>query len=353
MQKKLLLVTFPIDFGSKTFEQRYIKLFENYLDLKVYRFVSNQFVPTQSYSNPLLRAFMTLGGRVLGSIELQKQVREATQEGRSILFQGVSPALFAYPAIRPGSSCIVTDWTRKLYEPIYGKKMSPSWLTFIHKQVLNSQKYVIGLTNTVIEEISNDYGVPRSKLKKGRLPFSVDLDLFAPSPDRKDGTLKILFVGGDFQRKGGDVLLNWFVKLNSSQVHLTLVTSQHQGDFENVTIQTQIQYGQPEHVKLFKDHDIFVLPTKCDAYPSVIGEAACAGLAVLTTKYALGAAEIIQDGVNGYISDSQEELLIQLGQLIQNRALVELMKQNSRQMMENQFATNLVLNSFMSCIFEQ
>lgn len=352
MKKKLLLVTFPVDFGSKTFEQRYIKLFENYLDLKVYRFVPGQFVPNQKYSNPLLRFSATIGRRLLGSIELQRQIRKANRESRSILFQGVSPALFAYPAIQQGTSCIVTDWTRKLYESIDARTISPPWLTFIHKQVLNSQKYVIGLTDAVVEEISKDYGVPHDKIRKGRLPFSVDLGLFAPSPNRNDDVIKILFVGSDFQRKGGDVLLDWFVKQNELHLQMTMVTSHHPGNFKNVTIQTNIQYGETKHVELFESHDIFVLPTKCDAYPSVVGESACAGLAILTTKNALGAPEVIQNGVNGYICDSQEELLNQLSMLVQNKTLIESMKQSSRQIMEKKFAMNLVLNDFINCIFE-
>jgi glycosyltransferase involved in cell wall biosynthesis len=351
MKNKLLLVTFPIDFGSRTFEQRYIKLFENRFDLRVYRFVPNQFVPNQN-SNPLLRFSATIGGRFIGSIELQKQVQKANLENRSIVFQGVSPALFAYPVINSRTSCIVTDWTRKLYESIDNRKMSPPWLTFIHKQVLNSQKYVIGLTDAVVEEIAKDYDVPRHKLRKGRLPFSVDLDLFVPSPNRNDGIVKILFVGGDFHRKGGDVLLDWFLKNHEPNLQMTMLTGHLPGNFKNVTIQTNIQYGEIKHIELFKEHDILVLPTKCDAYPSVIGEAACAGLAVITTKNALGASEIIQNGVNGYTCDSQKELLEQLGILIQNKALIESMKQKSRQIMENKFAMNLVLDDFTRYLFE-
>jgi glycosyltransferase involved in cell wall biosynthesis len=352
MKNKLLLVTFPIDFGSKTFEQRYIKLFENCFDLKVYRFVPDQFVPNQKHSNPLLRFATTIGGRIFGSIELQKQVRKANRENRSIVFQGVSPALFAYPALDRNTSCIVTDWTRKLYESIDEIKMSPPLLTFIHKQVLNSQKYVIGLTDAVVEQIAKDYDVPSHKLRKGRLPFSVDLDLFIPSPNRNDGVIKILFVGGDFHRKGGDVLLDWFVKHQEPSLQMTMLTGHHPGNFKNVTIETNIQYGESKHIELFKDHDILVLPTKCDAYPSVIGEAACAGLAVLTTKNALGAAEIIQNGVNGYTCDSQQELLKRLSILIQNKDLIEAMKQKSRKIMENKFAVNLVIEDFSNYIFK-
>jgi glycosyltransferase involved in cell wall biosynthesis len=347
MGKKLLLVTFPVDLGNRTLERRFIKLFENFLDLEVYRFIPNQ-KPINFFLDPAI----TIGKRFLGSFALQQKVREANKEGRKVLFHGVSPALFAYPAISGDNSCIVTDWTRKLYEPIYGITMSPPWLTFIHKKVLNSQKYVIGLTDSVVEELSKDYNIPRNKLRKGRLPFSVDLDLFLPSPNRNDGTVNILFVGGDFERKGGDVLLDWFIKQREPQLQMTMLTGHHPGDFKNVIIRNDVQYGELQHIELFKEHDIFVLPTKCDGYPSVIGEAACSGLAILTTKQALGAPEIIRNGINGYICNSQEELLNQLGQLIQNKALIESMKRNSRRIMEKEFAMSLVLDEFMKCIFD-
>lgn len=346
MKKKLLLVTFPVDLGNRTFEKRFIQLFENFLDLKVYRFI-----PNQKSTNSFLEYSTTIKKRFLSSFELQRKVREANREGRSVLFHGVSPALFAYPAIKHGSSCIVTDWTRKLYEPIYAMQMSPPWLTFIHKQVLNSQKYVIGLTDAVVEEISKDYSVPPNKLRKGRLPFSVDLELFVPSPSRNDAIVRILFVGGDFQRKGGDILLDWFVKRHDPNLQMTMVTSHYPGNFNNVTIQNNIQYGEVKHIELFKSHDILVLPTNCDSYPSVVGEAACAGLAILTTKHALGAPEIIQNGINGYICNSQEELLDRLNLLLQNKPLLEFMKQRSRQIMEKNFAMNLVLDDFINCIF--
>lgn len=347
MKKKLLLVTFPVDLGNQTLAKRFIKLFEHVVDLQVYSFIPNQ-KPLNSFGE----YSTTIGKRFLASFELQSKVREANREGRKVLFHGISPALFAYPVINRERSYIFTDWTRKLYEPIYGEKMSSPWLTFIHKQVLNSQKYVIGLTDAVVEEIAEDYDVPRHKLKKGRLPFSVDLDLFVPSPDRHDGIVKILFVGGDFYRKGGDVLLDWFLKQQEPSIQMTMLTSHQLENFKNVTIPTNIQYGEPQHIELFKDHDIFVLPTKCEGYPSVVGEAACAGLAVLTTKNALGAPEIIQDGINGYICDSQADLLDRLNLLIKNKPLIESMKQKSRQIMENKFATNLVLADFMNCIFE-
>lgn len=349
IEKKLLLVTFPVDLGNRTNEKRLISIFESHLDLRVHQFIPNQAqrgVPATkfAYTSVIARRF-------LGSYSLCREVLRAYQEGRKVLFHGISPALFAYPVIRKQSSYIVTDWTKKLYEPFLNASLSPNWLTATHREVMSAQRYVFGLTDAVIEEIHKDYQIPKSKLKKARLPFCPDLDLFVPSPERYDREIRLLFVGGDFQRKGGDVLLRWFKQIDNPNVKLTIVTKQAVESRPNLTVKTSVDYGQTEHINLFGSHDIFVLPTTLEGYPSVIGEAGCAGLAILTTKNALGAPEIIVNGENGYICSSQENLIQQLEALIQDKPMIESMKRKSRLMMEEKFAKDLVLGDFINCMF--
>ena len=352
MKKKLLFVTFPIDLGSTSFERRFVEMFDrcSEIDLEVYRFAvsQNHIHPTSLFTIDYAKQIWR---RVVASKKLHKVVRRANREGRKILFQGISPAVFAYPAMRHDNSYIVTDWTRKLYEPIWGHSSSPSWLTLIHRKVLKSQKYILGVTDTVISEIAKDYNVPGQKLKKVKLPLASDLNMFAPTPQHND-EIRLLFVGGDFSRKGGDILLDWFVENYRPGLHMTMLTREPKDSHPQVSFINNVHYGQSSHIDIFRSHDIFVLPTKCDAYPSVLGEAACAGLAVLTTQNALGAPEIVRDCVNGYIGTSQEDLLDKLARLIKDKPLIETMKRNSRELMEETFEEKLVLDEYISHIFD-
>ncbi len=352
---KLLLVTFPVDLGNAGFEKRFISLFESSseIDLQIFRFVSSQGTPHPG-SIFTLTYFYLLLKRFRSTIHLWKAIRKAKSENRRILFMGVSPAMFAYFVTRNNNSYIVTDWTRKLYEPIWQSSGSPAWLTSIHQKVLNAQQAILGLTEAIVEQIVKDYDVPLKKVKKVKLPFSSDLEMFSPSIEREDNEIRILFVGGDFQRKGGDVLLQWF-KLHHHKpgLKMTMVTGHSiEAGSEAAVEQVAVRYGQPEHIELFRKHDLFVLPTTCDSYPSVLGEAACAGLAILTTKNALGASEVIQNGINGYICDSQTELLDQLTVLVEDKLLISSMKRNSREFMEKEFSYDLVLSEYVQHIFE-
>ena len=350
--KKLLLVTFPVDLGNATFEKRFVDLFQQdpELDLELFRFVTKQKNPHPNsiFSLGYLKIFLKRLGL---SMELWKAIRKARKENRKVLFHGVSTALFGFFATGKNQSYIVTEWTRKLYEPIWKSSGSPTWLTWIHKQILNAQTSVLGLTNSVVNQIAQDYDLPQNKLKKVKLPFSGDLNLFKPGSSDLDSEVRLLFVGGDFERKGGDVLLDWFKKNSRPGLKLTMMTNHPMEDIPGVTKASNIQYGQPKHTELFASHDIFVLPTNCDSYPSVLGEAACSGLAILTTKNALGAGEVVNQGENGYICDSQTELLEKLAVMIEDKAAIAKMKQNSRQLMEQEYAYEEVLKGYVQQVF--
>ncbi|MBW4534556.1 MAG: glycosyltransferase family 4 protein [Pleurocapsa minor HA4230-MV1] len=351
--KKLLLITFPVDLGNATYEKRFISLFKEKadIDLKVFRFNSNQSKshPKSIFTIDYLLIFLA---RLRESMKLWQAIYQAKKEERAILFHGVSTALFGYLATGKNQSYIVTEWTRKLYEPIWKTSGSPNWLTWIHTKILNAQISVLGLTDNVIDQIKKDYHVPSTKLKKVKLPFAYDLELFVSSQEFRNNEIRLLFVGGDFQRKGGDILLDWFKKYNEPGLKMTMVTNYLVEPCPGVTIETNVQYGNSKHVELFKNQDIFVLPTNCDSYPSVLGEAACAGLAILTTKNALGASEVIENGRNGYICDSQAELLERLIMLTKDKALISSMKQNSRKLMENKFSQERVLKEYLLYIFD-
>ena len=61
----------------------------------------------------------------------------------------------------------------------------------------------------VAASLKSDYGVSANKITA--ISPGVDQELFRPSADMRaeDGRVRLLFVGGDFARKGGDLLLRW------------------------------------------------------------------------------------------------------------------------------------------------
>ena len=64
------------------------------------------------------------------------------------------------------------------------------------------------------------------------------------------------------------------------------------------------QEGEPLQ-KLYRTADAFVLPTREDCFGLVLLEAMCASLPIISSKYADGAFDLVEDGRNGYIIDPE------------------------------------------------
>lgn len=92
----------------------------------------------------------------------------------------------------------------------------------------------------------------------------------------------ILFVGGDFERKGGPELLAAFDRLKP-RAELTLVTTAPVGAIEGMRVVANASPGSQELISAYEQADIFCLPTRADCTSVAIGEAMAAGLPVVTT----------------------------------------------------------------------
>lgn len=93
---------------------------------------------------------------------------------------------------------------------------------------------------------------------------------------------RILFVGGQFERKGGQHLLEAFASLRD-RADLLLVTEDDVPSMPGVEVRRGIRPHTPELHQAFADADIFCLPTLGDCTPVAIGEAMASGLPVVTT----------------------------------------------------------------------
>jgi glycosyltransferase involved in cell wall biosynthesis len=107
---------------------------------------------------------------------------------------------------------------------------------------------------------------------------------------------RILFVGSDFARKGGAVLLQAYRWALGDRCELDIVT---QGDVPTagpgVRVHRGLSQDRPLLRRLFLDADLFVLPTLADCMPLAIIEAMACGLPVVATRQAAIPEQVIHD----------------------------------------------------------
>jgi glycosyltransferase involved in cell wall biosynthesis len=116
----------------------------------------------------------------------------------------------------------------------------------------------------------------------------------------QSGRVKVLFVGGDFQRKGGPLLLDALAAQLNQQVELHIVTTSALEPQPNVYVYNGLAPNSPELLRLFSEADLFVLPSHAECLAVVLMEATAAGLPIITTDVgALG--EAVEPRTSGYI----------------------------------------------------
>lgn len=124
-----------------------------------------------------------------------------------------------------------------------------------------------------------------------------------------DKSTMVLTIGQFIHRKGFDVLLEaWNKELDESCSLVIVGGGEEENQYrqyiadhnlENVQL---VGFKQKEEIfEYYKAADLFVLPTREDIWGLVINEAMACGLPVISTNMCLGAVELIENGINGYI----------------------------------------------------
>jgi glycosyltransferase involved in cell wall biosynthesis len=170
-----------------------------------------------------------------------------------------------------------------------------------YRRMFHSAVALVTWSTWAKDSLIQDYGVTSDKVLV--IPPGVDLHQWCPKKKEveKDRPLQLLFVGGDFERKGGHVLLEAFHRGLAEQCTLDIVTKDETVCSEgSVRVHRGLTPNSPLLRQLFADADLFVFPTLGDCTPVVVIEAMAAGLPVLATN--VGAlAEEVEDGVTGLL----------------------------------------------------
>jgi glycosyltransferase involved in cell wall biosynthesis len=151
----------------------------------------------------------------------------------------------------------------------------------------------------------SDYGVDGSKVRvipPGAPPifFEIGCERLATQVGTPRPRVQILFVGGDFRRKGGELLLEMMRGSLGQACDLHLVTQAELPAQPNVFVYCGLQPNSVQLQRLYALADVFVLPTLADCLGVVLEEAAAAGLPVITTS--VGAVgESVADDESGLI----------------------------------------------------
>ena len=238
------------------------------------------------------------------SVRARRLLAQHRRSWDALLFHTQTTALCSVGIMRRVPSVVSIDATPRNFDLVaagYGHDVGRPGAESIKARIvgrsLHAAAAVVAWSDWVRRSLVDDYGVDPATIRVippgTRIPPSV--------PRRTAGErLRLLFVGGDFQRKGGRELL---AALEDADFpwQLDVVT---QTGIEprrpEVVVHHGLRSGSAELARLYAESDLFVFPTHADASPFTVVEAMAAGLPVITTR--VGAIpEMISDGQTGML----------------------------------------------------
>lgn len=128
----------------------------------------------------------------------------------------------------------------------------------------------------------------------------VDLEQWFPAQGQTAERPRLLFVGADFERKGGPLLLDVYRRHLRDVCELHMVTRYPLAREPGVHVHTRLKIGDPRLQELYQTSDALVLPTLADCFSMAALEAMACGLPVIISAVG-GIPEIVIDGETGIL----------------------------------------------------
>jgi glycosyltransferase involved in cell wall biosynthesis len=288
-----------------------------------------------------------LPAHLTGTLRGFVQTGDALREGPfdALMFLTHNPAVMRQQAVAQTPTLLWTDVTPALLDmqaAQYGHRIdSFRALRTIKKalvrRTLHSAALCVGWSEWARRSFVQDYDVAEEKTAV--VPPGIDLSRWNV-PDRTAGRSlpRLLFVGGDFERKGGDLLLEVFRARLRHRAELDIVTRDPVPDEQGVTVHRGLTAGSAPLLALYRAATAFVLPTRGDCFSIASIEAMATGLPVVVSAVG-GIPEIVQDGRTGYLVPPGDGL--QLGEalaaILDSREAAEAMGMQGRKVVEEKF----------------
>ncbi|HEX8969716.1 MAG TPA: glycosyltransferase family 4 protein [Chloroflexota bacterium] len=238
------------------------------------------------------------------------QSMSATSAFDAVFFHSQVTSLFSLDVMHRVPSVISLDATPINYDSVaepYGHRPAGNSVLDRQKYQLNRRAFhaadgLVTWSDWARRSLADDYGVDSDKVRvlaPGACSKYFDIGRSRLAAAARDSDrLRILFVGGDFKRKGGQLLLDLMRGPLGRTCELHIVTRATVPPQANVFVYSGIEPNSEPLLRLFANADLFVLPTYADCLAVVLEEAAAAALPVITTS--VGAlAEGVEEGESG------------------------------------------------------
>jgi glycosyltransferase involved in cell wall biosynthesis len=180
----------------------------------------------------------------------------------------------------------------------------------LQKLALWKASLVLNPSDWASRSVIEDYHIEQQKVHV--LPYGANIQNPPPLEvilsKQRSNRCRLLFVGVEWQRKGGDIAFDTLLKLEEIGIQAELIVCgcipPSRFSHERMTVIPYLNKNDKKQYKelenLFMTADFFFLPTRQELFGFVFSEASAFGLPVITTNTG-GVPGAIKDGENGFM----------------------------------------------------
>ena len=211
------------------------------------------------------------------------------------------------------------------------------------------------------------YEIPEEKIKV--IPFGLNMDEVPKKSEIiqninkkfNQKRIKLLFIGKDYDRKGGAIAVEVTKNLNMKgyDVELTIVGCSPPIEISNITIISYVNKNNEKeykvYEKLLKESHFLIHPTKADCSSMVSIEANSYGIPSIISNTG-GIPTIVKNNINGILIknyEESEEFVEKIQFFIENREDYKNLSQKTREYFENNLTWEHSTNKILKIIEEE
>jgi glycosyltransferase involved in cell wall biosynthesis len=290
---------------AREFPDNDIETIDVFTDLVNTKDLLTIFHTIKDYSKELFQRTLNIGNRRLYTKHFFSKLRAAILQrlaSRDYLFTFQTQSLF--DASVPGiPHFLYTDHTALVNLTYQGfdRQSLPSdaWIE-CEREIYRHATLNFTMSDNVADSIVKDYGLSTDRVANILCGPCLNVSPAAVFDDRRYDNRKILFVGVEWERKGGPILEAAFklVLKKFPNATLDVVGCSPKLTTPNCNVVGKIPLAEVS--KYYQHASIFCLPTRFDPNPNVCFEAMAYKLPVISTKGG-SRSEFIIEGKNGYL----------------------------------------------------
>jgi glycosyltransferase involved in cell wall biosynthesis len=202
----------------------------------------------------------------------------------------------------PKPVCLLCDYTTKLaelnYRPWFGltEQAAREWYS-LETDLYTRASLIFTTNENARQSFIKHYGIQAERVRV----VGAGVDQVYEHAEKTYNEQTILFVGIDFERKGGPTLLKAFAEVRKQipQARL-LIAGPRPGPEQDGVIWLGHVSDRQRVNEIFAEATVFTLPAICDPFPGAIREAMSHALPVIASQVD-AMAEMVEEGVTGFL----------------------------------------------------